>query len=119
MLVSPGTFRPADSGRTECALVGVVAEQCSEGSLPLALPFGEQFVGRGEAARHRAVERREIDRLVVALGIEPPAGAQAGMGDLDDLARQVTERQALELGGKPGARRVAAQVVVILDAPVL
>src|SRR5476651_1407638 len=75
--------------------VGVVAEQRCERALPFALPYGQQLVGRREAAGHRAVERRQIHGLVVALGVEPLARAQAGMGDLDHLARQFRERPAL------------------------
>src|SRR5882724_934906 len=84
-------FMPDDNS------VGVVAEQRREGPGPLALPFGQKLVGGREATRYRTIERREIDRLVVAMRVQALARTQAGMGDLHHLAREIRQGQALEL----------------------
>src|SRR5690348_17754472 len=99
--------------------IGVVAEQWLERAAPFALPFGEQLVGWREPAGDGAVERCEVDGLVIALRIELLARAQASMGDLDHVARQIRQRQALELGRKARPRGMTAQIVVVLDGPIL
>jgi len=49
--------------------VGVVAEQRREGPPPFAVPFGQELVGGSKTARDGPIERRQIDRLVVAVGV--------------------------------------------------
>src|SRR5690348_14766982 len=94
-------------GSTEdAASIHVAGEHWVDRTLPGAVEFLQQFLGRCDAAIDEMLERCEIARLVVAVLIAPRPPPQAIAGECQTIPGDLTHGSALDGGSKAEARHV-------------
>ena len=63
------------------SLIGVFGEDRHHAAVPRAVEFLQQFLGRRDAARDEFLQRPQVARFVVAVGVEPGAARKPLAGE--------------------------------------
>ena len=100
-------------------LIRVFGEHRRDAAAPGAVKFLQQLLGRCDAAGDELLQRTQITRLVVAVGIEPGAARQSLARQPQRNGREIEHALAADLRLEAEPRHVVAQLLPFVRGPVL